>query len=348
MLIVVVGAGVLGWHSLDDAQTGEQSLQTEQASASAPIESPKSFDPSPHSAVVIGLRSDSPQGSDSSTYRTLFVAPKDERLAYLGEGEGIWMPFGPNFWQIEADQDAQGKGTQTLVALKSGKRQPASGAAGTQDALIKLRRSEKLLFAGNKYVSILQTTHIDQDGNAVEQSRTLVNQVADLDPAVRANDADALNQNRFTLSESLGAQDSSLDFADWAIAREDHQWVAKQPVSENGLVEVSDIPKWPTVPVQLTEAVDKDIPLAMSWSEVQSLEPDAKDAFTSQNEDVVIIVTDDSIELYPYRMPKAERNPVSIAIGSGESVVMVQWATEQKYVDGWKQLFGKWFKAPAR
>ncbi|QMV44421.1 hypothetical protein [Cohnella cholangitidis] len=348
LLIVAVVIGLWSWKTFTGDNASKETLSTEQASASQQASPDREINPIPHSAVVIGLRADKDQsGMSSSSYRTIMVAPEREKLTFIRSGQGIWMPYKTNFWKIDAVPDAQGKGNETLEALKSGVRKEKIKVANEPTLA---RTNEKLLYAGNQFVSVLQNSNVNEDGVPVEQSDVWINEVSNLAPEARGNQANALKAGNFTLAQALGANAAEPPNVDqWVIARDAGNWVAKQPAGNNGLTTVRDIQSWPALSVQLTKAIVKDDPLALSWDEVRSLEPRAIDAYTSQDEDIAVIVTDSSIKLIPYQLPEEEMkdSTVTVSLRANESVVMVQWATQEKYVESWKLLFDKWFEASA-
>jgi hypothetical protein len=347
LLIVAVVIGMWSWKSLTGDTAQKDALSTEQASASQQASPEREINPIPHSAVVIGLRADTDQsGMSSSSYRTIIVAPEQEKLTFIRSGQGIWMPYKTNFWKIDAVQDSLGKGTETLEALKSGVRKEKIKVANEPTLA---RTTEKLLYAGNQFVSILQNSNVNEKGVPVEQSNVWINEVSNLAPDVRANQANALKMGNFSLAQALGTDTVDTNIDQWVIARDSGNWIAKQSANNKGLTTVQDIQSWPALSVQLTKAIVKDDPLAMSWEEVRNLEPRAVDAYTSQDEDIAVIVTDSSLKLIPYQLPEEQMkdSTVTVSLRANESVVMVQWATQEKYVESWKQLFDKWFEASA-
>jgi hypothetical protein len=344
LLLIVVVVGLWSWRNFDMTGSRNQKSAIDKASMQTkPASDLGNGNVKPHSAVVIGLREDVP-GSPSSTYRTILVAPQENQLAVIGSGPGIWMPYKTKFWKIDAVPDPLGKGLQTLEAS------PADSK--TQDSIPveksnPLRRTEKLLYAGHIFVSILQTTNVNQEGVAVDQSQAWVSEVANLNPSVRVKSINALEDGHLPLAKALVTGPATVDIDQWAIARDSAAWVVKKQIGSSIVASASEIGDWPTVSAQLSTDVVRDDPLALSWEDIKSLVPTATDAFTSQAKDVVAIVSPGSIELYPYRIAKADMKPLSVSIHSNESVVMVQWATEQKYIDNWIRMLSPWFSTPA-
>ncbi len=344
LFIAAVVVAIWAREGFNDVKKAEElAIPTEQASSSAAADEEDEKNRIPHSAVVIGLRKD--EANARSSYRTIVVAPENDRLKEIGSGEGIWMPYGQDFWQIEAVDDPLGKGDQELIAHLKGVKAKEIG----KQAASSLRRTEKLLYAGDHYVTILQTTNVDPEGKSAARSEVLVNLLPTLAPANRAANPDALAAENVSLNEALGVDIPSGQVERWAVVRENNAWVAKQAVRASGTFNVEQVRQWPTVDVSLEGTnVVKDKPLALDWADVQRLAPDAVDAFTSQDGDVALIVSDDRIQLVPYRLPESERSPVTVEIDENESVVMVQWAIQAQYVETWKKWFGEWFADSSR
>jgi len=341
LVIVAVIIGLWSWRGSNLAESDKLSLPTEQASASLQVTDKRDINPIPHSAVVIGLREDHNQAS--SSYRTILVAPVNEELQVIGSGTGIWMPYKTNFWRIDVVSDKYNDGNQLLRASRAAQQKQVIGQAEEQ---LPFNRTEKLLYAGNRFVSIMQSTNVNENGIQVDHSQVWVNELPTL--AERGDNQNALEDGHFTLSKALNTEDAATDIDQWVITRESGKWVAKQPVKALSNTSIPEIQSWPTVIANLTKDIVKDDPLALSWAEVQQLEPTAIDAYTSQDEDVAVIVTNNNIQLIPYQLPEEERQPVTVNISPNETVVMVQWATQEKYVDTWKLWFSKWFAASAK
>jgi len=351
--IVIVGAifAMLSWDDFSAKQKSEElSISMEPSASAALSDDQEEANRIPHSAVVIGLRKDDAKGARSS-YRTIVVAPENKQLIVIGSGEGIWMPHKQNFWQIEALEDPLGKGDQTLVATNKGSKTETRESAEIRNDknASKLRRTEKLLFAGDSYVTVLQTTNVDEKGGSVKRSEVFTNLLPTLASANRAANANALEEENVTLNEALGTGDPLFDVERWAIVRESNAWVAKEAPSSSKSYSAGDETSWPTLSVRLENTnVVKDKPLAISWEEAKRLDPEAVDAYTSQDGDVAVLVSNERIQLVPYRLPESERKSVTIDKAPNESVVMVQWAIQEQYVENWKRMFKEWFSDSAR
>jgi hypothetical protein len=288
----------------------------------------------PESAILIGLRKDDASGG-KSTYRTVLVVPQDGKLAVAADGPGIWMPYKQKFWKIDSVEDSTVKETQTLVASPAGSEDLTAIRIEPQ-----LRRTEKLLFAGNRYVSILQITDVTADGNKRGNTSLRVKEIEQLQANEREKDLFSSGKPYVALSEVAGIVKVPAGVDQWTIARVPGKWVAMQPSSSSNAG--GDSPAdWTQVGLTLNSAVLSYDTLSLAWDDIYGIERSARDAFTSPIEDLAAIVTDRSIDIYPYRMKDFRKRALKLPLDSAETIVMVQWATSS-YVDSWKKELSRW------
>ncbi|MFC5531797.1 hypothetical protein [Cohnella yongneupensis] len=337
-MLVAVLAGIWMWYSQTIEPSAMHSDQANLAGATATNETMASIytKDDPRSAMLIGIRDDIPEGEEggpSSSYRTLLIAPEDGELQVNASLEGIYMPFKMKFYRLDAVGDSLGKGVQTIASVPAGEALPP--AIATDSAY---RTNEKLLFAGNKYVSLLQTKTEANTGETT--SRVWVKDIEQLAPKLRESAAKSADEPHYELTRLVLA--SSLYTDEWTIARQTGQWVIKVPgtaeSSEQLLTRISNStgigPKLPTE----VASYDK---LWLNWDDIRKREPSAEDAFTSPTEDLLAVKTKDAIEVFAYRMKDEDMKPLTIELGERESIVMVQWA-QDGYVNNWKQMLGQW------
>jgi hypothetical protein len=157
-MVVVVLLGVWTWREFSHGGVSElPKLSDPAAVSSEQAFSNFTNEQYPRSAILIGLRKDisvSEEGGTGSTYRTILVVPQEKELVVAASGAGIWMPYKQSFWNIDAIPDGMGKGMQTIEAIPANNQQEFIQLKSSSS----LRRSEKLLFAGNQFVSILLST----------------------------------------------------------------------------------------------------------------------------------------------------------------------------------------------
>lgn len=337
--------GVWIWQSNDgNAGMGmeDKKMQSASPSPSAAIE--MTTEP-PRSVMLIGLRKDVPEGQTggpSSTYRSILVAPEAGQLTVDASLEGIYMPYKQKFYRLDAVEDTLGKGTQTIASVPAGQAKPRGFAVDSA-----YRTNEKILFAGNRYVSLLQTKTAADTGETT--SHVWVKDITQLEPALRETSAAAGEEPHYPLSQLVTAAGDSAD--EWAIAREAGEWVGKVPAASanalNAAAALASIAETKAIAEQLPPDVASYDTLWLNWDDILAREPAAIDAFTSPTQDILAVRTDNAIRVSAYRMKETDMKPLSIPLENGESVVMVQWA-QDNYVDTWKTMLRQWIGTASR
>lgn len=356
LAVLLLFAGFWHWSFGSGGLAG--SIELKGAVQTAGTESPMFADARAelHSALLLGLRSDSPSdtGNVVSGYRTLFVAPEDGQFELEAQGEGIVMPYGQNFWKIDSvssapDADAL---SQKLIAYPlTGKEAAKSNASLLRD-VSEVPLMERLLFVGNKYVSVEQNLSdapnrkyrwvkdMDQVASTSVRAAFEPEQEPHVPLAAALREAGDAATAEAEASPAVGLEQ-------WSIIRRTGSWVAAAAETTNGQpyapLENATLTELKT---PLPESFNQFDTLYPTWSQVLKIEPAAKDAFSSPNEDMLVVVLDDELVIYPYRQLGGDRNPLRLSLEAGETLVMAQWAKEDKYVTNWKKQLGELLSVP--
>ncbi|WEK55740.1 MAG: hypothetical protein P0Y55_06760 [Candidatus Cohnella colombiensis] len=338
LLFVIVLAIVNGQqHSpLNMADEEANVIQSNTEAASSPYATitNESQSQSLRSAVLIGLRKDTPVKDEKadvseSSYRTILIAPEEEELVVAASGKGIWMPFEQTFWHVDAVADTSEKGGQKVIAATAAALLPEV-IDSTSSSIVR----EKLLYVSNRYLSLMQSKST-KDNTSV-QSDVWVKDVTQLTSTARADEwAKGKKTLHYTVGELTGIEGSAAVIDQWTIARSSGQWVAEQPTTS------SKISEWQEIDAPLSDQIVSHDKLALTWNEIYKYEPFAKDAFTSPTKDLLAVVVNDAIHIYAYQQPFKNMKQISIPLEGQESVIMVQWA-QDKYVDSWKHMLRTW------
>ncbi|MFS0724785.1 hypothetical protein [Paenibacillus sp. 1P07SE] len=306
-------------------------------------------------AVLIGLRTDHPATEAShaySDYRTILVAPEDGKIVEASQGEGILMPYNQDFWMIEPVVEKNlGKEVQILSAGPA--RRPDAGPlagkdeedtaeaetadqSGSEPVIV----SEKLLFAGNRDVAIEQEAmtedssdpmrlhwvkHIDQlSGNRSAGTQPLLETHVPLGE-IFPGTAEATAETELEDPEAP---------SNWTIVRKPGRWTAQQVEynSDHTAYEMRDLLQ------PLPREVVSHDKLSVAWEEIWQREPEALDAYSSPNKDLVAIVKEEGIVFYLNSTRLGNQPALSLDFQSGESIVMVQWAAAEGSPERWKKL----------
>lgn len=306
---------------------------------------PAAKDPAPiKSGVLIGLRQDYAAAakpgvtavSPASTYRTLMLAPVNGQVSVAAEGSGILVPYGQKFWKIDAVTHTTETDAVSYLSVHPADK-TAEAASFTDRADERLLFEEKLLFAGNQYVSVAEDENVQSTTVSHKDSRVWVrklNQMAEPDlpraitgsrVALTASPSHVTVEDIFGegarkvlsdmqfasfrredgLSASLGSQDGALGEGsvlsgdNWAIVRQPGRWSAKVMDLTAG-TEAGSLKAYSLLdyPEALPETVTSHDKVTSTWGQVKSLSAGATDLLSSPLEDLMIVFTDKEMVLF--------------------------------------------------
>ncbi|MEK8130939.1 hypothetical protein WMW72_23820 [Paenibacillus filicis] len=323
------------------------------------------------SAVLVGLRTDvTIAGSPGykSEYRTLLIAPEASRLQVTAEGSGILMPYKMDFWRLgeEYIPTAEGGSVARVTAkLAEPARQlpvPSRNAVTKSDLLIALQ-SEKLVFVGNRYVAMEQSVLAkDVKGGLRNSNYVWVKDVPQLSakattpasavassplqqPHVKLQDLykTGVEPALRSITPVLPAADrtnpkATLDTAgeSWTVVRQQGRWVAQVASYETVAADEGARYKLKNFPLDLPVEVVSHDQLVTDWADIKRVQPAAVDAYSSPNQDVVLVVTDRHLIVYPYQGALLSSPLLTVELQPQESVIMAHWAIDP-YIDPWKK-----------
>ncbi|MBW5446591.1 hypothetical protein GE107_11020 [Cohnella sp. CFH 77786] len=310
--------GVWLWHALKNPATLPDRAAAPSVQAVTASPSPQeTVQPTKKYALLIGLRADRNERKafTTSTYRTALVAPEGsdpDKLKLWAENEGLYVPFGQNFWKISTVSTQDGRQALQAVQVTNRNRQSSEASVQIPDRLL----SERVMYAGNTYLSI-ESTVLDGKGNS--QAYAWVKNINQINSKGKVPEAEP-HIPLVKLFEN--AEPELAGTEQWGISRNPGQWVA---TSREGDILATALP----------DTIVKHDRLALSWEEIQKIEPGAKDAFMYGT--VLGVVTGTEIRVYSIRDGAPLSEAVTVKLAGRESVVMIQWAQNDKidYVEKW-------------
>lgn len=317
------------------------------------------------SALLVGLRTDmstaGPPG-EMSEYRTLLIAPHQNRLQVVADGSGILMPYKMDFWRLTDERGKTEEGgayvhwTAALAASSKAASPASKPIASTAYASL----TEKLLFVGNRYVAIEQKILARDEEGDLENSRFVwVKDVPQLAAASNPNEP-PIRQPHVKLKDIFGAsvepalkqldptlphmpsdpqtKPASIDTMgeSWTVARHQGRWIAKVASYENDASGDHQSYRLKDVPLALPAEVVSHDRLIPDWMEIKRIQPAAVDAYSSPNLDIVLVVTDRHLIVYPYKGILLPNPLLTVELQPQESVIMAHWATDP-YIEPWKK-----------
>lgn len=300
-------------------QAAASSLASAVPTAYAPAEPAKKY------ALLIGLRKDdTSQAVPEGSYRTLLVADEEQPadLRLIADMPGLYMPYGQNFWQIvDAESPDDRHALHAVQVTGRGAGQTGKDDSARVPAYV---LSERVSYAGNEYLSI-QSSVKDERGKTSEQWR--IKHIGQMNIKPDNPAAEPYTKLQDVLPEAVLEQSRSPQ---WSIYRNPGQWVSELYDPETGEERMID---------NLPDNVIRNDKLLISWQDIEKIEPGARDAFTYGS--VLGVLTDKEVVVRSMAGDAVRSEPVRVPLSGGESVVMIQWAQNDKidYVDKWIQDF---------
>jgi hypothetical protein len=300
------------------------------------------------SGVLIGLRTDFPRKDakhtpfeeQDSSYRTLFVAPVNGQLDVAAEGSGILLPYGQVFWKV--DQLTHETSTDVyhyLTAHPANK--PAVKNKYADDPREQIDHSEKLLFVGNKYVSLTEADVVHNGSIPSQTKRVWVKELQQVTGSSTVPSSDAKDRRYVPLQDVIGpladeeAGGPGKQVDNWAIVRKSGHWVPQISETLNSNQGRTEGYTLKNTPLTLPEAVVSYDRLCCTWHDIKKVQPDAIDALSSPRQELMAIITPVNIYFYETNGGHIGSTPLlTVELNENETLIMAQWATGN-YVDDW-------------
>lgn len=329
------------------------------------------------SGLLIGLRQDAEADAAAtgaaeqspSSYRTLMLAQIDGQLQVAAQGDGVLVPYGQKFWKIETkDVTTDSDELHYLVAYPADKKTDSRPIIDDPGESIVLR--EKLLFAGNQYVSVQESEVWESGSLPAGESKVWVRKLSQLNEAAVPQATSFASAGFVTVQDIFGegaqqilarmayAGDSSVTWSsenpaevnlvegssplpysggnNWAIIRKPGRWTAQvaEPLYEPESRVISF--ELHAYPVRLPEQVTSHDKLSdAAWVRDAQLQEKRNDLLVSPLEDLAVVITDKKLALYiPDSSIERSKLALEVPLEPGEALVSAQWATGS-YVGDW-------------
>lgn len=305
------------------------------------------------SGVLLGIKShfyDESMGLDNWEYKTIWMRFNNGSIGSVYEMEDLLLPRKKGFWLVNVRRD-ENNGTlnDDIKAVQKGKFKEEMLDESTSYFMASASKMRKgnvspsilknILYIGNDYVS---TEVINKSNN---RKMLQVYPVDYLEDEKAISISDIVGDNGLKIfkedAQSIIQMGSSvlLDEESFGLARRKGYWIMKGRINYNSNEEelYKDY-NIKTIPPK--ELVNYD-ELAIPWSIIKSKVPEAIDAFTSPNEDIIIVVTRNNLLIYSIHDNEISKQELGkIKIDSSENIVMAEWSTG-RYTILWEEEFLK-------
>lgn len=304
------------------------------------------------SGVLIGIKTynyDETSGNDNWQYKTIWIRSNNRSLGQIYEMPDLLLPRKRGFWLVDVKRSNDNNVIRDEIrAIQKTKfteedleRISLFTAKSKEDYKMVSKPSilKEILYIGNDYVS---TEVVDKTNNT---SRLEIYPIDYLE-----------NEKPIKISEILGEDglrvfregaksilkmdpDVLLNEESFGLARRNGYWIMKGRInytSENEeLYKDFNIKAIP--PKELVNYDELFIP----WNIIKATVPEAIDAFTSPNEDLIIIVTRNNLLIYAIQDKEISKTELGrIKLATSDTIIMAEWAMG-RYARLWEEEFLK-------
>jgi hypothetical protein len=311
------------------------------------------------SGLLLGIRTPVKTNGeiDDFTYRTYWISGINQVFRPVLSAKDIYLPRMDGFWRLKIEKVMGGEGTEDILTAsmvnKRTEKLLATSAENYSKRLETKLRSA-VIYVGNDYVCVENTVRGNEQNttaSAIRKTiRTLpVDNLANIEgiklyDLVGENGTLAMESAFSDLLKNSGYNGFvNMDEADlqesFALYRKTGHWFFK------GRLNLSSAGPLPYIDFSLNlippaNMVAYDI-LQVPWTEVKDKIPQAVDVYTSPNKDIAVVVTRNSILLYPIEGKTLAAQPsAKLPLTEGSSVIMAEWAVGD-YVLSWERSFVK-------
>lgn len=301
------------------------------------------------SGVLLGIKSydyDPEEEVDRWNYKTIWIRASNRTVASIYELENLLVPRKRGFWMVDVNRSNDYNIIKDEVrAIEMKKYQDDKvldlnffGLRSVEEQRIVPAQNsviKNILYIGNDYVSsevvdlkngkkTLEVYHVDylKDNKAIKISDLIGDEgfktfVEGAQSVMKSDSTAILNEESFGLTRRNGywIMKGRLNFeSDGEQYYKDYNIKAIPP----------------------KELVNYDV-LAIPWDRIKSKIPEAIDAFTSPNEDIVVVITRADILVYPIEDKEVSlRELGKIKLDTSDAVVMAEWSTG-RYTPLWEE-----------
>jgi len=336
------------------------------------------------SGLLLGLSTaEKDSNNRASSYRTLWITSQDGSIK-VAETPKIIVPYGQDWWIIERAQYSDEKqpeyasnsNAKNTVVINDLISYPANKSYSNSESIKKytqtllpdyqaVEEDRKIVFVGNKYVSILSDFYYNTGGtlrpyfrdayvveiNTINRNFAYVNPEVSLCPSssdikelkkvavshIIGNEVSSyiekykntdINENEQGLYGSSPEIKNTSDEYGWSMIRKDSRWVpqvAKKWSFSNASTYSEGLTLF-DLPLSIPESVTSFNDLYPDWNSIKKSIPEAFDAVSSPTKDMLVVLTSDKLLIYTNPLEDMSEPASSVKLNN-ENLIMAQWAT---------------------
>lgn len=294
-----------------------------------------------NSGVLLGIKTydyDELNQAEGWDYKTIWIKSKDRSISPVYEVDDLLVPRKKGFWLIDITReningDLIDKINSTPNAIFNEESTSQSASLFSRDIRPSILRN--ILYIGNDYIS---TEVIDKSANKKTMEVYAIDNLEKGPPIIFSDivgDNDLKSFRDGGQSVLRADPDLLLNEQSFGLVRRNGYWIMKGRINYN--LDGEELYKdynIKTIPPR--ELVNYDN-LSIPWNRIKSKVPDAVDAFTSPNEDIIIIETRNNILIYSIQDNEISQQELGkIKKSHSDTIVMAEWATG-RYTNLWEE-----------
>lgn len=304
------------------------------------------------SGVLIGLRDDNPIKDSTSiknqgsNYRTIWIPSKNRKILNVLQLENLFLPRIDGFWRVGVNRYIIKENSfkdEVFAYNKQDENNIISSEYNKNEANI----HKKIVFAGNNYLC-MEYKKI-QGNNSNDFYKVLPVHATKNIRGVKISDIFGEEGKKAIKNSSeafLASQDKSNiknierkpSEENFSLSRNNGYWIVKGRLNDKDPTgyDYKDY----NININPSNKMVNFNTFYLSWNGVKSRVPDAIDAYTSPNRDIVLIISKDNIKVYEMKGNELGSKPLyKIPINKDESIIMAEWATGD-YLEKWNKEIG--------
>lgn len=298
-----------------------------------------------NSGLLLGIKTEK-RNEDTDlkewVYETIWIRSGNRQILSAYKIEGLLLPRKRGFWYVDSKRQKINKNTRDIIVASQNKQSEEEKVSPRispiEDFLSKSATAEYLsilkhiLYIGNDYVSVEEINPATNRKNLrvypvdylEDENPTLLSDLVDLDEFYKSTNV------------NLKLEDGDiLEDRSFGMDRKNGHWMLKARL--NYIENKDELYKDFNINIIPPKEIVQYDELLVSWSLIKSRFPQAIDAFTSPNEDIILIVKRDMIDIHPIMDGDiGDEILASIEIDSNQKIVMAEWS-RGKYVSSWEE-----------
>lgn len=301
-----------------------------------------------HTNLLLGLRgkknivNNKGEKVEIYTYRTLSIYAKNRKIEEVIETKDLLVPRMKGFCYIDNTiSEYSGKIEKSINSYMLNETKNYSKEAIDKENEIKYeidssKEKERIGFVSNDYIGI----EYCEEGQ-FDTSKGIGYQVVSID-GLRKGPVNIYNiirsdevKNAEIIKKSLEKDGLYLNEYNFSMKRKNGYWAIVGDTYKDGDISKS---QETILNIDPCKSIINYDDLIVQWSDIKAREPLAMDAYTSPNEDLVIILTKNKLRIYTLESGVISLEPeYEIELNVSEVAVMAEWARGD-YAEQWRRV----------